>query len=362
MACDTVSTWANGVKFSLVNAAPILQAADDAQGSIGTLLNAVVQPLTELLDMVRSFSNRRYILKLITSKGFKKRFESTRDTVTELLQALQLTMQAVQLKLQADQSTAKISASEVKDAVMATMKETMSQMSVTVAVDEKFDALIAQQHEMLMLEKQQLEAQGNMDVKLDALLDNLKKIDPNLAVTKELDFQVSGTLQQVMNMADPMKQRILTHAGSITPFSTAKPLMHEAELLTEREWTWMGSMLASAFEHDFGLVDVMQVMAMGPKMQETLSPKVQDAAATVAAKLKFEDRGMKLEFRRLDAHMLGGSAEFKLIWPATGPKLKCTDLGDMVLEPVREVAIPASLLGNSLFEPQPQPAGCCTLL
>ena len=43
---------------------------------------------------------------------------------------------------------------------MEAMKGTMQTMSHDIQVDEKFDALLEQQHEMLMLEKQSLEMQG----------------------------------------------------------------------------------------------------------------------------------------------------------------------------------------------------------
>ena len=80
-------------------------------------------------------------------------------------QALQLTMQAVQLKMQGEAARQAsggpaIDEDVVKGAIMEAMKGTMQTMGHDIQVDEKFDALLEQQHEMLMLEKQALEMQG----------------------------------------------------------------------------------------------------------------------------------------------------------------------------------------------------------
>ena len=74
-------------------------------------------------------------------------------------------MQAVQLKMQGEAARQAsggpaIDEDVVKGAIMEAMKGTMQTMSHDIQVDEKFDALLEQQHEMLMLEKQSLEMQG----------------------------------------------------------------------------------------------------------------------------------------------------------------------------------------------------------
>ena len=85
-AVDEVSTWAGAVEYTLVNATPVLKEADDVKGSIGKLLDAVVRPLQELLVMMKSYQNRHYIVKLFSSKAFKRRFDDAKKISTELLQ------------------------------------------------------------------------------------------------------------------------------------------------------------------------------------------------------------------------------------------------------------------------------------
>ena len=101
-----MSTWAGAVEYTLVNATPVLKEADDVKGSIGKLLDAVVRPLQELLVMMKSYQNRHYIVKLFSSKAFKRRFDDAKKISTELLQvwcgrSVQLTLTSLTTALTA---------------------------------------------------------------------------------------------------------------------------------------------------------------------------------------------------------------------------------------------------------------------
>ena len=188
-ATAVASQWAKIVSFTLINAAPALEMADDSDGTVADLLKRANEAITGLVDMASSYQNRSYIVKCLTSSSFKTAFDAAKGTMTGLLTNLSMVMQAVQLKLAADPTKSAV----VKEAVLTNMMKTGETMQCNVAVDEKLDAIIQQQHEILQQEKKLLEGQGHADVKLDTLLHLIGNIDPN-AADRKLEFNISGTM------------------------------------------------------------------------------------------------------------------------------------------------------------------------
>ena len=103
-------------------------------------------------------------------------------------------MQAVQLKMQADANAAMAEAA--KKSVKGVMTATAESMQINVEVDEKLDMIIEQQHQLLQQQKKQLEAQGETNVKMETLLEQLATLDPNLG-DKEMNFSITGHMSQV---------------------------------------------------------------------------------------------------------------------------------------------------------------------
>ena len=248
-AVGVASQWAKLVSFTLINAAPALMMADDSDGTVAGLLENADEAVTCLVDMAASYQNRSYIVKCLTSSSFKTSFDEAKATVAELLSNLGMVMQAVQLKLAAEPAKVAV----VKDAVMQTMIKTGETMQCNVAVDEKLDTIIQQQHEILQQEKKLLEGQGQADVKLDNLMHMIGNIDPS-AADRSLEFTISGTMSQNVNVMDPMNQGICTHSGIITPWVAVSEELLPNEVLSENEWTWIGKFVGAKLDYDHVLI------------------------------------------------------------------------------------------------------------
>jgi len=329
----------------------VLAAADDAAGSMGSLLAAVGKEAQLLVDMTESYTNRNYILKCITSSSFKERFDTAKDVSTDLLQALQLTMQAVQLKMQADANAAMAEAA--KKSVKGVMTATAESMQINVEVDEKLDMIIEQQHQLLQQQKKQLEAQGETNVKMETLLEQLAILDPNLG-DKEMNFSITGHMSQDVNMMNPMMQTLKSHSDGIQPWVTVQEEMDSMDVLSEAEWKWLGDFLGNALNHDFGEIQVHAVMGTMASAVNVLQPALKKATDEAAKPLKFEERGLKLKFNTLEGG-LAASAKWTLKWPTTGPRVKRGEI---------DAPLPA-IVSTALAGPAPMggiSTSCCTVL
>jgi hypothetical protein len=380
-ACLSVGLWAGTIKQALVRAAPILLEADAMDKNAMDLMALLTRQVEELLQMSIQFSNRRYIVKLLTSKSFKELFDETKESASSLMMCMQLLMQSVQLRLQADASYTKVhehvppmDGTAVGQLVMGNMQDLSQAMQVLVQSDDKLDAIITQQHESLLLLKKQSEQQGQTNMKIEDLIDMVARIDPS-AGPKKYAFSVSATMNQVwdVNMTDMMNQMITTHAGIITPWVTAEASIAPDNVLNQTEWVWMGAFLGTAWNHDFGKIPATQILQLGPRIQTELTPKVV-AAVTAATKiLKLQERGITLSLLKLNVSPLGYGAEFTIQWPPTGPWIKSSKISDsihlLVVAAGPAPAPPPSMdvlfQNHKQFQAEAhkaQEAECCTIL
>ena len=121
----------------------------------------------------------------------------------------------------------------------------------------------------------------------------------------------------------------------------------------QAEWKWLGEFLGNALNHNFGHVNVNEVMATMASAVNVLLPGLKKATDEAAKTLQFKERGLKLKFNSLEGG-LAASAKWTLKWPTTGPRVKREDI-DAPLPTVVSTALagPAPIQGSST---------CCTVL
>ena len=355
-ATAVASQWAKLVSFTLINAAPALEMADDSDGTVADLLKRANEAITGLVDMTNAYGNRSYIVKCLTSSSFKTAFDAAKEMMTGLLTNLSMVMQAVQLKLAADPTKSAI----VKEAVMTNMMKTGETMQCNVAVDEKLDVIIQQQHEILQQEKKLLEGQGQADVKLDNLLHLIGNIDPN-AADRKLEFTISGTMSQHMSVMDPMNQGISTHGGIITPWVAVSEELLPGEVLTEDEWTWIGKFVGAKLEYDHGKVPFMEVMQIAPRLQAVLTPRVKGGVDEASTILKLDQRGIKLKLVGCTFEAVGGNTHLELSWSAIGVTIKSTAVEGITLPIVAPSSVKKAVYPMDGMGAGPG-AGCCCVV
>jgi hypothetical protein len=88
--CKQVAVWADAIKSALVMAAPVLISETGSAGSIVALIDSVVTNTSELLDLTKSYSSRSYMMRLCTSKVFKKKFDASKEEAQSMLNVLAL--------------------------------------------------------------------------------------------------------------------------------------------------------------------------------------------------------------------------------------------------------------------------------
>jgi len=98
-ACIRVSIWADSIKASVINAAPILLRDEATKSTFPRLLMQFICDLNALLEMSIAFSNKCHMVKLVTSARYKTKFEEAKPRANELLQALQTSMIAAMLEV-----------------------------------------------------------------------------------------------------------------------------------------------------------------------------------------------------------------------------------------------------------------------
>lgn len=181
----------------------------------------------------------------------------------EVLDAVSLVMQSAQLQLAANGGGGGYTAADNEKALSDFQANMDESMSITVEIDEKLDALVAMQAEMLEEQKKQSKVQGKTDVKIDALLDiviSLSAEGGHAPAIITLDFEVTSTMSQEVNMFNPMNQGITTHGRTATHWSVvAEGPAAKGDVVTEAEFQWLGAYLSRAMDHDFGLINCMQV-------------------------------------------------------------------------------------------------------
>eukprot|EP00038_Savillea_parva_P013664 m.211982 g.211982 ORF g.211982 m.211982 type:complete len:411 (+) comp25831_c0_seq1:122-1354(+) len=331
-ACERVSVWSVAVQAALEGAAPAIMAAgEDARQaeSFSVLLDAFESQIGALRAMTQSYTNKRYIVRVLTSGQFKSRFEETTTVAKELLDAVSLVMQSTQLQLAANNGSGLFAAADSEKAFADFKAKMDKSMSITVEIDEKLDALVAMQAELLEEQKKQSKMQGKTEVKIDALLDIVISLSANGAHAPAIvtfDFEITCTMGQQINMSDPMTQGITTHGRAATHWSiVAEGAAAKSDVLTEAEFRWLGAYLSRAMDHNFGFVNCMQVMSMGPVIMDTLSPKLIEAGKTAASALRWGDRNVELAFKRMSADVMTGKALYTISWPANGLKPRADD-------------------------------------
>jgi hypothetical protein len=272
-------------------------------------------------------------------------------------------MQAVQLKMSQSAATGApsgLTKQDIEDAIRSATKHEQTSSTINVAVDEKLDMIVAQQHEMLQQEKKLLEGQGQADVKLDALVHILEEMDPS-AAANTLEFTISGTMgQHIGSQAIDGCQGITTHAGIISPWMVVSEQLDKGGVLSQTEWDWIGKFVGDAINFDHGKVPVMQVMQIMPVIVQTLTPLLHAKVDNAKAILKLEERGVGLKMKSVDMPLNAASVVFELKWPALGAKVKHCDVQGVTLPAVAKSMVKQPTMPG-MPEKVPSPDGCCII-
>eukprot|EP00242_Pyramimonas_sp_CCMP2087_P005091 CAMPEP_0198222950 /NCGR_PEP_ID=MMETSP1445-20131203/90359_1 /TAXON_ID=36898 /ORGANISM="Pyramimonas sp., Strain CCMP2087" /LENGTH=429 /DNA_ID=CAMNT_0043901635 /DNA_START=229 /DNA_END=1518 /DNA_ORIENTATION=+ len=340
-ACAHVAIWATSVRDALTNAVPVLTEFEGIENSIGDLLTLLSGVINDLLEMTISYTNRHYIMKLITSTVFKTKFGESQAAAQNLLGAMQLSMMSVQLRLTARKASA--DSKMEQDVVVQALSENMNLMVtskiVVVDADEKLDLLIEEQHKELVLLEKSLDQQGKTNVKLDDLLDMITRIDPNVA-PKSYTFSVSGALTQTNTggFSNVFLQRFTSRISSLPSWSVARTFVGQDDVLDEKEWDWLEKYLGGAFIHDFGEIRIDQRNMFGdPEVPKVFSTNLLTATGDVSSTLRLDDRGVKLSFDGLTASLAMFEGKFTLKWRVGGPDIKSSNVSPAcTLLPLKE--------------------------
>mmetsp|Transcript_25657 Transcript_25657/g.36193 ORF Transcript_25657/g.36193 Transcript_25657/m.36193 type:complete len:373 (-) Transcript_25657:274-1392(-) len=170
-----VALWAKNVKAGLFHCAPLLLQVKDVEDNLGPLMERLLECLQELMTMTKCFVNRHYILELITTSDFKRRFDDAKTVATALLMAVQLTIEAVRVRY-ANKPGAK------QDYVARVMQENINAIKraslIVIKVDEPLDVLIAEQHKSLEMLQHNFISNSKMEVEMDVLLELVARTEP----------------------------------------------------------------------------------------------------------------------------------------------------------------------------------------
>jgi len=170
-----VALWCKTIKAGLFHCAPLLLQVKDVQENIGKLMERLLECLQELMTVTKCFVNRHYILDLLTTADVKRCHDDAKKVATALLMAVQLTIEAVRMRY-ANKPGAK------QDYVARVMQENIKSIKraslIVVQVDEPLDILIAEQHKALQMLQANFMESGNMDIKMDVLLELVATTEP----------------------------------------------------------------------------------------------------------------------------------------------------------------------------------------
>mmetsp|Transcript_27122 Transcript_27122/g.38159 ORF Transcript_27122/g.38159 Transcript_27122/m.38159 type:complete len:375 (-) Transcript_27122:253-1377(-) len=170
-----VALWSKNIKAGLFHCAPLLLQVKDVEDNIGPLMERLLECLQELMTMTKCFVNRHYILELITTADFKRRYDDAKTVATALLMAVQLTIEAVRVRY-ANKPGAK------QDYVARVMQENINSIKraslIVIEVDEPLDILIADQHKSLRMLQDDFMENSKMEVEMDVLLELVARTEP----------------------------------------------------------------------------------------------------------------------------------------------------------------------------------------
>ena len=227
-ACKDVALWADCVKAALAKAAPILLDDEDHGNTVRGYIEKLQKKNDALCNMIRSFVDRSFIMKMITTRSFSKKFKECQDSSTQMLDKIQLLMTAQNLQI----------AAETKKTIK---NLSMKGAAVTVDYDEKLDTIIMGNKKL----KQDLAA--NHQETKDELARISRKITKGSTHRERIEFVIDGRVKESGHYNVPL--RLLGRNTRCKPKSDIPKTLIQEDLLTREEWNKINNELRDSLDH-----------------------------------------------------------------------------------------------------------------